>query len=46
VGLLQHLRDEYIRQRLASISQRLGVADLAEAEQQALVSEKRGICSG
>jgi hypothetical protein len=43
VGLLQHLRDEYIRQRLASISQKLGAADLAEAEQQALVSEKENL---
>jgi DNA primase len=40
-GILKILRDEYIRQRLATISQRLGIADLTEVEQAALVSEKQ-----
>jgi hypothetical protein len=40
-GLLKILRDEFIKQRLASISQRLGGADLAEAQQQELMSEKQ-----
>jgi DNA primase len=40
-GTLKNLRDEFIRQRLTSISQRLGMADLPEASQQELVAEKQ-----
>ena len=40
-GMVKILRDEFIRQRLASISQRLGMADLPEASQQELVAEKQ-----
>jgi hypothetical protein len=40
-GMLKILRDEFIKQRLASISQRLGAADLPEAQQQELMSEKQ-----
>jgi hypothetical protein len=38
--MVKILRDEFIRQRLASISQRLGVADLPEPSQQELFAEK------
>jgi DNA primase len=40
-GMVKILRDEFIRQRLASISQQLGRADLPEASQQELVGEKQ-----
>jgi DNA primase len=40
-GMVKILRDEFIRQRLASISQRLCVADLPEASQQELIAEKQ-----
>ena len=40
-GMVKILRDDFIRQRLASISQRLGAADLPETSQQELVAEKQ-----
>jgi hypothetical protein len=39
--MVKILRDEFIRQRLASISQRLCAPDLPEASQQELVAEKQ-----
>jgi DNA primase len=40
-GMVKILRDEFIRQRLTSISQRLGVVDLPESAQQELIAEKQ-----
>lgn len=39
-GIVKILRDEFIRQRLASISQRLGIAELPESAQRELVAEQ------
>jgi hypothetical protein len=39
-GIVKILRDEYIRQCLASLSQRLGVVNLPESAQQELVAEQ------
>jgi DNA primase len=40
-GIVKILRDEFIRQRLASISQQLGAVELPEASQQELIAEKQ-----
>jgi DNA primase len=40
-GVLKRLRDEFIQQRLTSISQRLGATDVPEEEQHQLLREKQ-----
>jgi DNA primase len=40
-GMVKILRDNYIKQRLAFVSQRLGAADLPETVQQELMAEKQ-----
>ena len=39
-GMVRILRDDFVKQRIAAISQCLGVPDLPEAEQQELFAEK------